>query len=292
MIKIASEHSYPLGSTVALVNLCNQLNARGYSCVFYGPDYWHMDKCRSGKLQDFKPEDGDIVLLHDIEILSFTDLYSLSTLTSAGNKNNIWKKLKCMIADSFFPAPRQEKFRLFLTCQQDDSYRKIATRYSLFDKIHFASKAQNNYSKWPKFYCQNFLADLKPSPTKPDKVAGIIGSIDKDSGTAQAIEMALQDGMNTVILYGYLAAPIYFYEEIIPLTKTYPGKIKFAGFLDNQQQMYDSVSDVYSSVSKPWSTVRRECILTNTRFHCPEVCTDENMTNDSIFEVWKNELEL
>lgn len=289
MIKIASGHSYPLGSTVALVNLCNQLNARGYSCMFYGPDCWHLDKCISGKLQDFKPEDGDTILLQHIEILTVTDLYSLSTVTSVSNRNNIWKKLQGMVADSFFPAPRREKFRLFLTCQQADSCR--STRYSLFDKIHFASKAHNKVKR-PEFYCQNFLADIKPPPNKPDKVAGIIGSIDKDSGTALAIEMAFGDGMNTVILYGYLADPIYFYKEVIPLTKTYPGRIKFAGFMDNQQQMYDSISDVYSSVSKPWGTVRRECILTHTRFHCPEVCPDENMTNDSIFEVWKDELEL
>ena len=50
-IKILSGWSNVGGSTTAFINLCNLLNSEGYDCTFYGPHDWHIDKCKSGKLE-------------------------------------------------------------------------------------------------------------------------------------------------------------------------------------------------------------------------------------------------
>jgi hypothetical protein len=77
------------------------------------------------------------------------------------------------------------------------------------------------------------------------------------------------------------------------LTKEYPAKIKFSGLIDNKQSIYDSISDVYCSIRKPWSMIKRECLLTNTRYHGPDSSNEEKtMTNDEIYKVWMKELGL
>ncbi len=294
MIKIVSGHSYPDGSTVALVNLCNQLNSRGHNCVFYGPDSWHLDKCKSGTPHEFRTEDGDAILLHGIELLTIAGLQSLELTISEAAKNQIWRNMWSAVSEILFPASTSKKFMLVLSCREADSSHKAALRYSLFNKIHFVSGMQINFNrvKRQRFICPDFLNALVPSDNKPEKAAGIIGSISKANATKENIEMALEAGMETVILYGFLADPIYFYQNIVPLTKSHPGKIKFAGFNDDQQKMYDSVSDVYASVNRPLSKVPRECALTNTRYHGVEIGQDEFLTNDQIYRIWKNELGL
>lgn len=293
MIKIVSGHSYADGSSVAFVNLCNQLNSRGHTCIFYA-DNWRSDKCSSGTLLDFKPEEGDVIILHGIKLLSIMDLHTLKSILSAAPKNHIWQNLWCAISEPLFPSSTSGKFKLVLSYRESDSSHKIPLRYSLFDKIHFLSSTQTHFhkTKRPKFVCPDFLSDLRPSRNKPGRTAGIIGSISEANATKEALEKALEDGMQAVILYGHLADPIYYYQQIVPLTKSHPGKIKFAGFIDDQQKMYDSVSDVYASASKPWSIIQRECAITNTRYHDSEAPMDENMTNDQIYQIWEKELEL
>lgn len=292
MIKIVSGHSYPVGSTVALVNLCKQLNSRGYASTFYGPDNWHIDKCASGSLEDFKPESGDIVILHDIELWSVADLLALGSATLRTGRNHSWKAWARRVLGCLAPASPPEKFKLVLTCQKVDACYKMSVRHALFHKIHFISEAQKGFhaTKQPKFVCANFTAELAPSINKPERTAGIIGTISPENGTEAAIVKALQEGMSTIVLYGYLADPIYYYSRIEPLIKAHPGKIKFAGFVDSQQKMYDSMSDAYTGAAS--LTVRQECAMTHTRYHGPEARTDSSMTNDQIFEIWKKELEL
>jgi hypothetical protein len=123
-------------------------------------------------------------------------------------------------------------------------------------------------------------------------VAGVIGSIRPENRTDRSIEKALQEGMETVVLYGYLFDPVYYYSRIEPLTRKYPGRIRFAGFIDNRQKLYDSVSDVYCHPRKSWSLVEKECRLTGTRYHGPSLPdAGDTMTKDQIAAVWKRELE-
>lgn len=292
MIKIVSGHSYPSGPTLALVNLCNQFNYRGHACVFYGPDNWHVDKCISGKLSDFTTEIGDTIILNDIALLSIDDLANINALVEESGKGRLLKVIR-EITLKFLPPRKPRNYKLFLTCLSDDGLPCSSVRFSLFQKIHFASSFLEGYSRttYPKFISPSFNNGLNQTEHKPIKVAGIIGSVKKHNNVAAAVEKALLDGMETVIIFGYMKDPVYYYDKIVPLTTKYPRRIKYAGFVDDKQKMYDAVSDVYLSVSKPWSMVGQECAMTNTRFHAP-ASAEGGMANDQIFAIWKNELAL
>jgi len=293
MIKIVSGFSYPAGSTLALVNLCNQLNDRGHGCVFFGPDRWHLDKCKSAGTADFKPEKGDVIIVHNIQLFSSADLYRIHDQIEKLRKKTGRISLKEMILKRIPGSRKHAGIKLILSCQGNALFPIRRLNHALFDKIHYVHESQIHYHKvkHDHFICPNFDNPLIASRQKPDKVAGVIGSIRKENRTDLSVEKALQDGMNTVILYGYLFDPVYYYDAIEPLTRKYPGRIKFAGFVDNRQKVYDSISDVYNTVSKFWSPVKRECNLTHTRFHGPDAYREEeSMTNDQIFAVWKKEL--
>jgi hypothetical protein len=295
MIKIVTGSSIPIGSTIALVNLCNQFNSRGYSCILYGPDNWHIDKCASDRLSEFYPTDGDIIIVNNIKIFSLPDLLNVHDKHRMFNDDNWYTSIIDMTRKSFYRKKPSNNMRLILSCQSHDSFSVKTLNYAMFDKVHYLSTSKWNSYKInrPHFITPNFIEELFIAKQKPDKVAGIIGTIRKENNTASSIEQAVRDGMNTVIIYGYLFDPIYYYREVEPLTKKYPKKIKFAGFVDNKQKIYDYISDVYCSVSKPWSMVRRECISTNTRYHGPDSSNkDETIMNDQIFKVWMNELGL
>ena len=144
---------------------------------------------------------------------------------------------------------------------------------------------------YPAFVAPNFVNDLDMIENRSTKIAGVIGDIEKENKIEAAIEKALLDGMDTVIMFGAMKDPEYYYDKIVPLMKRYSGKIKYAGFIDDRQKMYGTVSHVYSAVKKQWGSVSSECAMTNTRFHAPESPSDDcRMTNDQIFEIWKHEL--
>lgn len=294
MIKIISGCSHAAGSTWALVNLCNQFASRGYTCTLYGPDNWHIDKCNSGKLAEFFPEPGDTIIVNDIPLLTAADLSNIKALVEKSGDHGLLKTLGERIK-KLLPSKASPNYKLFLTRLNNDALRLPSVRITLFHKIHFTSNALSGYCgvSYPKFIAPSFCSDLQKSEHKPEKTGGVIGSIKRQNNIVEAIEQALLDGMKTVTLFGYMKDPLYFYKEIVPLTIKHPGSIKYAGFMDNRQKMYDAVSDVYSAVKKPWSVVGQECAMTNTRFHAPEpMSADSGMTNSQIFEIWKNELAL
>lgn len=294
VIKIISGYSHAAGSTLALVNLCNQFNSRGHACTFYGPDHWHLDKCRSGKLAEFMPEAGDLIIANDIPLLSIDELSNIDALVEESGRGRLLKALR-EIALKILPANKPRDYQLFLSCLRDDGLPQSALRFSFFQKVHFASRALKSYTPtaYPKFIAPSFCNGLNKTEQKPERIAGIIGSIKRQNNIVEAIEKALLDGMETMILFGYMKDPAYYYDKIVPLTIQHPGKIKYAGFMDDRQQMYDAVSDVYSSANKPWSVVSHECAMTNTRFHVSEpMSADDRMTDEQIFEIWKKELAL
>jgi hypothetical protein len=295
MIKIVSGQSIPVGSTVALANLCNQFNARGHECIFFGPDRWHLDKCRSAPLSDFRPGNGDIVIAHGIRLRSVADLDDPGTLAGPSRDGGWRRALEDRIFNIAARRGKPDAFRLILTRSGDDPVRAGRPAFSLFHKIHFSCEAQRDprASRHPHFVCPDFVRDLKKTVAGPERVAGVIESVRPENRLEISIEKALQDGMESVIVYGYLLDPVYFYSNIAPFAKKYPGRIRFAGFVDDPQKMYDSLSDVYRCAGKPWSTVKRECVLTGTRYHGPDSAeTAESACNDSIYDVWKNELAL
>lgn len=295
MIKIVTGSSVPIGSTVALVNLCNQFNSRGFNCILYGPDNWHMDKCVSAKLCDFHPSHNDVTILNNIKIFSLSDLLNVHDRHKTFDDGNWYTSILDLTRKLFSRTRPSGNMKLILSCQSHDGFSIKTLNYAVFDKLHYLSVSQWNDHKInrPHFIVPNFIEELSVSEQKPARVAGIIGTIREENSTALSIELAIQDGMDKVMVYGYLLDPIYYYQEVDPLTKKYPARIKFAGFIDDKQSIYNSISDVYCSIRKPWSMVKRECLLTNTRYHGPGSSNNDNiMTNDDTFKVWMEELGL
>ena len=184
MIKILSGLSTPIGSTVALVNLCNQFNDRGHNCILYGPDRWHLDKCRGAGIDDFHPEEGDIIIVHNIKLYAAAELYKVQDAIERLKKTYLVGHLQG--DDSSRAMPRSRKhgnIKLVLTCQENDIFPIRRLKYSLFDKIHCADFSQVSYHKIVDdyFICPNFCNHLTASEHKPQRIAGVIGSIRKEN---------------------------------------------------------------------------------------------------------------
>lgn len=295
MIKIVSGISVPIGSTIALVRLCNEMNRRGHDCVLYGPDAWHLDQCRSGRISAFDPRPGDKVIVHHIPLFSTADIYGMEDKIEALRRETRLGALKNIVLRYLSRTKKDPDLMLILSCQERERFSLWRGRRALFDRIHYAHASQSDDRGVGRnaFVCPNFVAPLVPAAAKPEKTAGVVGTIRKENHTHEAVKAAFQDGMETVTLYGYLMDPLYYYQQLLPLVKKYPGRIKFAGCLDDPQRIYDSLSDVYRTVDRPWSSVRRECALTNTLYHGPDGNRDEpSMSNDQIYGVWKRELGL
>ena len=69
MVKILSGWSNKGGSTFAFIKLTNELNNAGIDTTFYGPHEWHLDKCKSGLLNNnFKTNKDDILIVHFLNL--------------------------------------------------------------------------------------------------------------------------------------------------------------------------------------------------------------------------------
>ncbi|MEI6610610.1 MAG: hypothetical protein WCO53_12815, partial [Deltaproteobacteria bacterium] len=182
MIKIVSGSTIPVGSTVALVNLCNQFNAKDYECILYGPDRWHLDKCRSALLEDFKPQ-SNYIIIHDISLSSASDVYKLPALVTLPQKNYLFTIFKSFIPKKICRKLKPDHFMLLLTCQGRDISRNRLPRIDFYHKIHAVSFIQqiSNNKKMLSFICPNIVDDLRKSEHKPEMIAGIIGSICKQN---------------------------------------------------------------------------------------------------------------
>jgi hypothetical protein len=263
MIKLITGFSGMGGSTIALINLCNALNSIGHESRMYGPHNWFLSHCKSDHINNLKINEDDRIIVHFI------------------NSKNLPKTKR-----SIFSIHEKALFPL------KDSY------YTQYEYIHYVSQPQKDYHKveHPNFILPNLLDNLIPSENKPIKIAGIIGSIDRNKNVHESIIRAIRDGMNKILIYGAITDGNYFKLSVEPLIKKFKGKIEVKGIESDKQKIYNSVSDVYSSsLSEVWGYIERECELTNTIYHGNEATKNNfniKMSNSVILENWVNYLGL
>lgn len=260
MIKIASGWSDKGGSTSAFIDLTNQLNTCGYETVFYGPHDWHLDKCKSGKLQDIIINKDDVLICHFLQLPS-----------------------------------RPLAKKVILHCHEKWWFM-VGDIKQYWDSVVFLHTAHRDYHiKYQGDF--TIIPNLKPDLISIEKdnlelIAGIIGSIEDRKQTHKSIQRALADGCTHIKLFGQISDQDYFDKFVKPLLND---TIELMGHSNNKQTMYDSIGRVYhSSKGEVACLVKDECYLTNTKFFGNEETENEvsTLSNDEIIKLWIKLLEI
>jgi len=259
-IKIVSGWSDKGGSTFALIRLTKELNNAGYDATFYGPHKWHLDKCKSGVLDEtFSVKPNDRLITHFI---------NLPKRPNAG--------------------------KVVLSCHEKNLFEvgKI-TKY--WDEVVFLNEKHRKYHSdynGPYQIIPNFKQEfIRRDKTGLDKIAGVIGSFDENKQTHVSINRALVDGCEKIYLFGEIGG-VYYDNFVKPLLSD---KVIVMGFYENKQQMYDMIGRVYhSSKSEVACLVKDECLSTGVSFYGNESTEYDNIdiSNNDILKEWIKILEL
>lgn len=248
-IKLISGWSSPGGSTEHHIKLTNLLNANGYDCTFYGPHDWHLDKCKSAKIQDCKITVYDTVISHFVQI---------------GAKN-----LKKHI----------------LSCHESNLFPLKQIYHEHYDVIQYVSNRQKQYHSvnHPSIIIPPVVDKIVWKAPKVNR-AGIIGSVDSHKQTHLSIQQALTDGYDEVYIYGIISDLQYFNEYVSPILSN---RVVIKNHCSNKQEMYNSLDAVYhNSKFETYGLVEAECKLAGIPFagrsNNPEVISEEE-----ILERWK-----
>ena len=263
MIKIITGHSDGGGSTIAHINLTNLFNENGYDCTLYGRDDWHLDKCKSGKLEDVNISPDDYIIVHFIPI---------------------------------YQKPLCKKF--ILSLHEKHLYPIKNMKYQVYDKIHYIRESQRLWHNvdHPYFECMYIQNKLTANPkTCEGKVAGIIGSVDPNKQIDISIQRALDDGFTKIKLFGKIVFQELYDKTVLLLLKKYPDIIDPPIYAEDKQAMYDQITDVYhTSQLEVCPYIQGECILTGTNFHGNNQTEEEYivMSDQEILDIWVRELGL
>lgn len=261
MVKFITNHTNVGGSTEVFINLVNAFNSMGHSAVLIGPHAYPEGKCNFQLMEslefDFEPDDHIIMHFMNVELDSRPDVKSF-----------------------------------MFHCHEMEMFPLRKTNYFVFDKIVYVSEHQKNYHqiKHPSIVIPNPVTHIEPSKCQ-DKVAGVVGWIQKNKGTAKAIRNALNDGFKQVLVYGTVGHQDYWYEEVAPLID---GKVvQFLGYEENKQAIYDSISDLYiGSSSETFSLTANEAKRAGVKLHSETTVLLSDTTNEEIYKMWIKELNL
>jgi hypothetical protein len=260
MIKILTGWSNAGGSTEMFIRLTNELNKKGHDTTLYGPHDWHLDKCKSGKLDNtLKINKDDQIISHFLQL---------------GN--------------------RPDAKRVILSCHEKDLF-KVGEVKQYWDEVVFLNEVHREYHNQ---YKNDFtiIPNLKGNLVQGDKtglekIAGIIGSFDLNKQTHISIKRAIDDGCEKVYLFGEPNTP-YFNQYVEPFCDK---DIIVKGFVSDKQAMYDSIGVAYlSSISEVAPLVKDECEQTGTIFKGNDNTNYavNNFTNDEIIDKWLKVLEV
>lgn len=259
-VRIVTAYSGLGGSTIAHINLVNLFNANGIDAILYGPQDWHLNKCKSGKIQEAMVAPDDQLILHC---------------------TNLPERLPCK--------------KIVLSCHETNVFPVKEIKNPVWENIHFVSKFQKDWHGVDGVVIPNVISDLnKKRFVKPKyaMVAGVIGSIFEHKQTHLSIKRALDSGYKKVKIYGVTEDPNYFLREVYPLLNQ---DVSYCGVVDDKQKIYDTVDIVFhSSKRETFNFVRAECWKAGIPYDGldsanPEV---EYWENNKILESWKQLLNI
>jgi hypothetical protein len=250
-VNIISGWSGPGGSTLHHISLTNLLNENGFNCTFYGPQRWHLNKCRSGMITNLELDGHSIIISHFLDGIS---------------------ELICR--------------KRILSCHETNLYPLKRLDLENFDVVHYVSDSQRKWHSVEHRYViiPPIVKDIKWQ--KPDnKVAGVVGTINSHKQTHKSIESALMDGHKKVLLFGLVSEPAYFNQEI----KFYieKGQAVMMNYVDDREAMYNLVSAVYNnSIRESYGLVEAECRVAGIPYN-GSTNEKEIISKEEIFERWE-----
>jgi len=255
MVKILSGWSNKGGSTTAFIKLTNELNKFGVDTTFYGPHSWHLDKCKSGILDNsLTINEDDVLICHFLHLLL-----------------------------------RPKAKKVILACHEKNLF-EVGKINKYWDEVIFLNERHKNYHN---LYTGSFsiIPNLKEElifrdKTGLEKIAGIIGSFDENKQTHVSIQRALSDGCEKIYLFG---EPVGEYYEKFVKNLVDNQTVIIKGFSEDKQGMYDMIGCVYhSSKSEVACLVKDECETTGVVFYGNEATDNPPvlMTNEEIINKW------
>ena len=293
MIRIISGAGFMGGSTVAFINLVNLLNKNGHDAIFYTPHDWVKGQCRSEKIEgtfvdDYfdTPRQAQLVLkdynfLNDV--MEDGDTLICHLLPLIPEDLDVDRELP-----KFFDTSKLNK--VIYACHETDIYPVTNINPEKFDLIHYVSEFQrdwHDYKEVPSVVIPNVMSPLeKRKKTIPyEKVGGIIGTIGRGKQTHVAIQAALDDGCDKVLVFGnvdvgssneksnaYLKAQEYWDTHMAPLC----GKsmkfitnshVELLGSCDDKSLMYSDLDVVYhASPRESFNYIEKECALLGIKY--------------------------
>ena len=269
MIRIFTGYGDMGGSTIAFINLVNLLNENGYEAILYAPHTWMLDQCRSeqidGKflnkyfttprasqcvLRDYNilnqlVEDDDIVIFHLIPL--YMEQYD--------------KELDI----SYFDTSRLKK--VIYSCHETTVYPVGNINAEKFDYVHYVSEFQrdwHNYHEVENVVIPNIISPIEKQEKTIDfeKVGGVIGTVTENKRTHVAVQAALDDGCDKVLVFGSTDArgEDYWNEHMKPFIDN--DVVMILGCCDDKSLMYSDLDVVYHACQvETFNYIEKECAM-------------------------------
>lgn len=270
------------GSTESYINLTNAFNANGINTIMIGPHQWHLNKCKSGTMEDIGGLSANNIIWHFFAMnpqQDYSMLMDSNSILSCHETglNPIFKKYKPYIDNG------------------------------TFNYFHFVSKWQLDWhltnSQMPKLSSMKVIPNLldpklevispesRKLKTKNLKIGGIIGSIDRNKSPHIAIQRAFDDGCDKVRIFGHQSDPTYYINHMQSIFKD--PRVIYHGIVDDKNKMYNSITDVYhSSGYETWGYIEAECKYLNIPFHSTIENNISPLSTSTVISHWKKLLVL
>jgi len=318
MIRIVSGYGETGGSTIAFINLVNLLNENGYETILYTPHSWMLDQCRSEKI------DGSFISYY-----SDTPRQAQLVLRDYNTLNNLMEDGDTLICHllPLIPERHDPTFELaksfdtsklnkvIYASHETDIYPVTNINEKKFDLIHYVSEFQrdwHDYNKVPSVVIPNVISPIeKRQKTIPySKVGGVIGTIGRGKQTHLAIQAALDDGCDKVLVFGNMdmgstdqksntskKALEYWNTHMVPLydisrKSITNSKVELLGFCDDKSLMYSDLDVVYhASPRETFNYIEKECAMLGITYKHTDLMDKTPVpvitSNEDILKMWE-----
>lgn len=245
MIKVVTGFSGPGGSTVAFNTLVNLFNKYEMESCLYGPSEWEGISCNFKSVEKLSIKKEDILIYHFLLL-----------------------NIKCK--------------KVILSCHETELFPILKLKNKMYyDAIHFVSQFQKDWQDVEGTVIPNPIREFSTRTNdNSNKVAGIIGSIDRNKRVELSIQKAIADGHTDIRLYGAITDNPYYYDMILPLLSD---KVKYMGVASNMDYVYNQLTHVYHSPKlETFNLIKPECISAGVTYI-------GNEGNDTKAEYWSEE---